>query len=178
MTLPLPSFRIRFLLLALGLSYVWPGVSAWAATNPFADLAAIDRDVAAFTGRDIGQTGGAILPVDRRLRLNGCRSPLALSWRTNRHDAVTVECPDAGSWHLFVPVRQAETGAVAVARGETVSVAVVGDGFAVSQPGEAMEPGAVGDWIRVRGVRNGQAQGEAIRARILRPGEVEVPLRD
>lgn len=173
MTLRFACFRFFCLLTALGLCA--PAIHAQA---PFADLAAIDHQVAMFTGRDIGQAGGAILPVDRRLRLNVCRSALGLSWRGNRHDAVVVECPDPGGWHLFVPVRPAEAGAVAVARGEAVSIAVVGNGFAVSQPGEAMEGGAVGDWIRVRGVRNGQAQGEAMRARIIAPGEVEVPLRD
>jgi len=169
-----PSLRMGALLWAL--IYAWP--ASGAGGSPFADLAAIDRDVAGFTGRDIGQTGGATLPVDRRLRLNACRSPLALSWRSGRHEAVAVECPDPGSWHLIIPVRVAEAGVIAVARGEVVSIAVVGDGFAVSQPGEAMDPGAIGDWIRVRGLRNGQAQGEAMRARITRPGEVEVPLRD
>ena len=56
--------------------------------------------------------------------------------------------------------------------------AVVGEGFSVRQAGEAMDAGAIGDWIRVRGLKNGQAQGEAMRARITRPGEVVVELRD
>ena len=167
-------FRSGVMMLAAGLA----SPAGAAPGSLFADLGAIDRDVAVFTGKEMGQPGGAILPVDRRLRLNACRSPLALSWRGNRRDAVNVECPDPGSWHLFVPVRAPEAGVIAVARGEAVSIAVVGDGFAVSQPGEAMDQGAIGDWIRVRGVRNGQAQGDAMRARITRPGEVEVPLRD
>jgi flagella basal body P-ring formation protein FlgA len=65
-----------------------------------------------------------------------------------------------------------------VARGESVTIALLGDGFSVSQAGEAMDAGAVGDWIRVRGLKNGQAQGDAMRARVSRPGEVVVELRD
>jgi len=180
-----PSLRTRFLLLALGLSYVLPEparANYAPAPNPFADLSTIDANVAAFTGRGIGQTGGANTPVDRRLRLNACRSPLALSWRGGRRDTVLVECPDLGSWRLFVPVRAAETSGsvaqVAVARGEQVSIAVVGEGFSISQPGEAMDSGTVGEWIRVRGVKNGTPQGDAMRAIITRPGVVEVQLRD
>jgi flagella basal body P-ring formation protein FlgA len=139
--------------------------------------------VAAFTGVPAGGMGGAMLPTDRRLRLALCRSPLAMSWRTARRDSLIVECPDPGSWHLFVPVRSAQATPAAAAapvvmRGESVTIAVAGEGFAVTQPGEAMEAGAVGDWIRVRSVRSGQPQGDAMRARITRPGEVEVPLGD
>ncbi|HWU03952.1 MAG TPA: flagella basal body P-ring formation protein FlgA [Novosphingobium sp.] len=144
----------------------------------FVDLAGIDREVAAFTGKSIGQQGGATMPIDRRLRLAACYAPLSLSWQSPRHDIVAVTCPDPGSWHVYVPVRAAEVGAVAIARGESVSIQVVGEGFSVSQPGEAMDAGAVGDWIRVRGLRDGAPRGEPIRARISRPGEVEVPLRD
>lgn len=144
----------------------------------FADLVAIDREVANFVGHAIGQQGGAITPVDRRLRLATCRSPLALSWRLPRRETVVVECPDPGSWHLFVPVRAsgAVPAAVAVARGEGVTIAVTGDGFTVSQPGEALEAGAVGEWIRVRSLREGTPKGEPMRARIARPGQVEVEL--
>jgi flagella basal body P-ring formation protein FlgA len=156
------------------------------AQGAYTDPAAIDRDVAAFTGVPIGGAGGATLPVDRRLRLAACRSPLGVSWRTSRHDSLVVECPDPGSWHLFVPVRAVASAAVAstpaIMRGEAVTIAVAGDGFAVTQPGEAMEAGAVGEWIRVRSVRAGNRQpgqpADAIRARIVRPGEVEVPLEE
>jgi flagella basal body P-ring formation protein FlgA len=63
---------------------------------------------------------------------------------------------------------------------ESVTIAVVGDGFAVSQPGEALDAGAVGDWIRVRTLRTGNnySQNEAVRGRITRPGEVQVELHE
>lgn len=142
----------------------------------YADLGAIDREVVAFTGAGVGSEGGATSPVDRRLRLASCGAPLALSWRTARHDTVLVQCPDAGSWRIFVPVRAAGGGAIMVEKGEAVTIAVAGDGFSVSQPGEALDAGAVGEWVRVRAVKENGFRSDAIRARIVRPGQVEVPL--
>lgn len=148
--------------------------------GPIADLAAMDREVERFTGVPVGAEGGAALPVDRRLRLAPCRSPLALSWRTPRQDTVLVECPDAGSWRIFVPVRRSlgpagggAAAAPAINRGDAVTIAVAGEGFAVSQPGEALEGGPVGTWIRVRGL---SAKAQPMRARVVRPGLVEMPL--
>ena len=90
-----------------------------------------------------------------------------------------VQCPDAGGWHLFVPVRNPvsrASGVAAVARGEEVTVAITGDGFTVSQSGEALEGGVVGDWIRVSPVKDSKTANEPIRARIVRPGLVAVLL--
>lgn len=150
----------------------------------FADLDAIDRQVAAFTGADAGQAGGAMSPVDRRLRLQPCRTGMALSWRTPAQDSVVVQCGDAGGWRIFVPVRSVggagqgagQGGPVAITRGDAVSIAVSGEGFTVSQPGEAMESGPVGGWIKVRPVSGTVVRGDVMRARIERPGLVSVPL--
>lgn len=148
----------------------------------FVDLDAIDRQVASFTGAPAGEVGGAAMPVDRRLRLQPCRSGLSLSWRTQAQDSVVVQCGDPSGWRLFVPVRSggagAGQGAVAVARGDAVAIAVTGEGFTVSQPGEAMESGPVGGWIRVRpaAVPGKATRGDVMRARIERPGLVSLPL--
>lgn len=142
---------------------------------PLTDLAMIDNAVAAFTGQPIGVPGGAAQPVDRRLRLAGCTAPLALSWYGAAQTSVLVSCPDMGGWRVFVPVKEARRdapAAIAVARGEGVTVTVAGDGFSVSQPGEALDAGAVGAWIRVRT----SARGDPLRARIVRPGLVELPV--
>jgi flagella basal body P-ring formation protein FlgA len=154
-----------------------------AATAGFADLDAIDREVAVFTGAPIGVPGGAMLPVDRRLRLQACRAPLAIGWNGLRRDSVQVQCPDAGGWRIFVQVASVApvAAAPAVNRGDAVTIAVNGDGFSVSQPGEALEGGPVGAWIRVRPVSTtaaaaAAARGETLRARIVRPGMVAIPL--
>lgn len=153
--------------------------AAQAQTSPFHDLVAIDREVATFLGAGIGEEGGATLPVDRRLRLAACRSRLTLGWQGTRQDTVLVQCPDAGGWRLFVAVgganRQGTAAAPAappaIARGDALTIAVAGEGFSVSQAGEAMESGAIGGWIRVRT----SAKAIPIRARIERPGLVVVP---
>ncbi len=139
------------------------------------DPGAIDRDVANFTGQPIGAPGGAARPIDRRLRLGLCHSPLAMSWRGDAHAAVLVECPDAGGWHVFVALAAAARQSVAgpvIERGQSVNVALTGDGFSVSQSGEALENGALGAWIKVRTT----AKGDPLQARIVGPGAVEVPV--
>ena len=144
---------------------------------PFADLAVIDREVALFAGAE-----AEAMPLDPRLRLRPCRSPLALSWRGGRRETIVAECPDAGGWRLFVPMRgggAAGPGAApAVNRGDAVTIAVSGPGFSVSQPGEALEAGAPGAWIRVRGL-NAPARGQSaqpLRAQVVRPGLVSLAL--
>lgn len=135
----------------------------------------IDLAVTEFTGASIGTEGGARLPVDRRLRLARCAAPLALEWYGRSHETVLVRCPVAGGWRLFVPI---ESGAVArqepvVARGESVAIVVRGNGFALTRQGEALEGGAVGQWIRVRPAG---ARAEPVRVRILEPGKVGMNL--
>lgn len=157
-------------------------------TTRFADLASVDLAVAQFTGRAIGAPGGAVQPVDRRLRLAYCQSPLMVGWHNgaNRgssssggaHDTVLVRCPDIGSWRLFVPVVPMPVEAapaaapIVVQRGEGVTIAMVGEGFSVEQAGEALDPGPLGAWVRVRT----GARADPLRARIVRPGQVEVPV--
>lgn len=152
------------------------------ADSGFADLDAIDRQVAVFTGVPIGGEGGATLPVDRRLRLRACGAGLGVSWRSAVRDSVIVQCGDLGGWRLFVPVRRAPTAAheapapLAVRRGDAVAITVRGDGFAVSQPGEALEGGAIDAWIRVRPLSPAKGRAEEMRAQVIRPGLVSFPL--
>ncbi|MFN3517572.1 MAG: flagella basal body P-ring formation protein FlgA [Novosphingobium sp.] len=146
------------------------------AQSAVADLAEIDRAVARFTGAPIGAPGGAAMPVDRRLRLAPCRVPLALGWHGTRRDTVEVACPVAGGWRLYVPLAGVARSAAAapwVARGDAVTITVSGEGFAVSQPGEALEAGGEGEWVKVRGVN---PKAPVLRARVLRPGLVGIDL--
>ena len=139
------------------------------------DPAAIDRAVADFTGASLGTPGGAALAVDRRLRLAACTVPLTLGLYGQRHDAVLVQCPTAG-WRLYIPLKAdpaAPAAAPAIMRGDTVTIALGGEGFAVSQPGEALEAGPVGGWIKVRTLATG---GTPLRARVIRPGLVGIDL--
>lgn len=152
-------------------------IAAPATAQPgFADLAAIDQAVADFTGLPLGSPGGAAAPVDRRLKLLRCGVPLALSWYGSLHDSVQVDCPVAGGWRLYVPIASkgpATPAPTAIAKGDAISITVAGDGFAVVQPGEALESGPVGAWIKVRAL-GGNAQ--PMRAKVLRPGQAGIDL--
>lgn len=148
---------------------------AAAIASDFTNLAAIDREIAQFTGAAIGTPGGAKQPVDRRLRLSRCSQHLSFDWYGSRGDTVKVECPDPGSWRIFVPVQrtaQVAADAPLIKRGDAVSIVAQGRGFSVSRTGEAMDNGTVNDWIRVRPAGG----GEPLRGRIMRPGLVVIPV--
>ncbi len=166
---------IRYAATALALTAGAPAAIAGAGAG-FADLGAIDRAVERFTGASTGAQGGATLPVDRRLKLAPCPMQISLEWYGRARDTVLVRCPQAGGWRLFVPVMAMQAGQAAqtaVARGEVVSIIVQGAGFTLSRQGEAMDGGAVGDWIRVRPVG---AKGDPLRLRIIEPGKVGMNL--
>lgn len=157
-------------------AYLFPLAPLHAQEGAFIDPAAIEGEVARFTGAGTAQPGGAVLPIDRRLRLARCAAPLALSWRGARQDMVVVQCP--GGWRLFVALAQGEhsaTAASVIAKGDAVTIVVRGDGYSVSQGGEALEGGAPGIWIRVRAGEKGAGdRNEALRAKVVRPGLVEM----
>src|SRR6478609_6219167 len=71
---PRKGFPMRTKLAVAALALL--GATAPALAAGFADPAAIDRAVAAFTGAPIGTPGGARTPVDRRLRLAACNAGL------------------------------------------------------------------------------------------------------
>ena len=98
-----------------------------------------------------------------------------LSWYGAARKAVQVRCPAAAGWTLYVPVAAPATASEAalIRRGDAVTIMVGGDGFAVSQPGEALEPGARGDWIKVRGL---SAKAPVLRGQVVRPGLINVEL--
>ena len=135
------------------------------AAASFQDLPSIDRAVAAFTGHAVGDEGGPRTTVDARLRLATCPM-VAISWRSDAHDAVVVTCagPD---WRLFVPVRRntpvasgAPAGAVreaaappapiVVRRGDPVLIEAGTDGFAVTREGVAAGDAVAGARVAVR----------------------------
>ena len=147
-----------------------------ALASGFADPVTIDRAVAEFTGAAIGAPGGARSPVDRRLRLAACGSALALEWYGRARDTVLVRCPQQGGWRLFVPLAAGATaqgGPDVVGRGEMVTITVRGSGFTLSRQGEALEAGAIGEWIRVKPA---DKRSEALRAQVVRPGLVGMEL--
>ncbi len=141
------------------------------------DHAALDAAVVRFTGKPLGEVGGAAHPVDRRLRLARCPVPVVTSWYGNRQATAQISCPADQGWKLFVailkPVEQQEAALeTSVSRGDLVSVSVSGTGFMITRQGEALDSGSVGSWIRIK--TDGKAQ--PMRAKIIAPGEVGMVL--
>lgn len=143
------------------------------------DPAQLDWLVERFTGAAQGQPGGAREPVDRRLRLRACNADPQAGWHGTPGRTVMLACPEPGGWKVYVNLIPAiETAAraapvAAVKRGDNLTVSVVGRGFAIRRSAEALESGAVGDWIAVR-----TAPGaEPLRARIVQTGLAEIPLQ-
>ena len=164
--------KIRFNHAALALA----AMAVPAHAQGFADPAAIDQQVAAFLGVSPADAGKAFIPVDRRLKLADCGAPLAIDWPGTRRDSVIVQCPQAGGWKLYVrtmgqaAAAQATAGPV-IKRGDLVTVTVKARGFSVSQEGQALDGGAVGDWIRIKVSKDKEMQ-----AQVLRPGAAVVTM--
>jgi flagella basal body P-ring formation protein FlgA len=169
----LSGWRLTPLVLPMLLPLCDPAAEARGVTQP----AAIDRAVTEFTGNAIGAPGGARVATDPRLMLANCGGPLAVSWHTPARSAVQVDCPGPTSWRIFIAIAPAigsvaaPRAAAAVKRGDALTVVVRGRGFSVQQTAEAMEAGAIGDWIFVRTNR----KSEGLRARIERPGLAVIP---
>ena len=101
---PTTGFRSRRLKMkTLFLGALLLGVTATpAAAQNFQSTLTLDTFVAQFTGRPIGQMGGARAAVDSRLKLAACAAP-QFEWHNEFKEAVVVRCM-APEWKIFVPV--------------------------------------------------------------------------
>jgi flagellar basal body P-ring formation protein FlgA len=138
--------------IAIALFAILPCVPAWA--QQFQDHTAIDAAIVAATGVATGGNGGAVGPVDRRLKLVNC--PVALQADPPAMGAIAIRCLPLG-WRIRVPLlasqsppRVAEMAEILVKRGENVELRASGPGFEVSSTVIAMEDGALGKGIRVK----------------------------
>jgi flagella basal body P-ring formation protein FlgA len=159
---------------------------ALAAAAPHQDTVALDKAVAAFAGKPIGEDGGARAAIDSRLRLKQCPT-VSLSWRTDAYDAVVVACAGP-EWRLFVPIRMpagatvvsrgaaaAPIAAVAaekiIKRGDPLVIEAGSDGFSITREGVAMADAAAGQRLMVR-VENGKMPVQAV---AVAPGRATLP---
>ena len=157
-----------------------------AAAQSFQSTTLIDKAVAGFTGRAIGDDGGARTPVDTRLKLAACPM-VTMNWRTPAHDSVVVACPDP-EWRIYVPIRSAAPAivpasllaptppaptkpAIVIKRGDPVSVAAGSDGFAVTRDGIAVNDAAVGQRLLIK-VQDGKPPIQAV---AVEPGKATIP---
>lgn len=124
------------------------------------DLALLDRAAEIFAGARLGEAGGPIAPIDRRLRLAACASSPEFTWRSDARDAIVIRCPEANGWRIFVSVKaQPFSPAVrpaavkvepVIRRGDPVTLEAGQGSFSVSADGIAMSDAAPGGRLQVK----------------------------
>ncbi|WHU01665.1 flagella basal body P-ring formation protein FlgA [Sphingomonas sp. NIBR02145] len=165
--------------------------AAPAGAQDFQSTAVLDTVVAQFTGKSVGEQGGAIAPIDARLKLTRCAAP-QLEWRSEGHDAVVVRCM-APAWKIFVPVAAVPRPKAAVPapmpanivvrppvavkaepvikRGDSVTVEAGSEGFSISRQGVAVNDAPAGGRMSVK-VDDKQPPIQAI---AIEPGRARLP---
>ncbi|WP_213979652.1 flagella basal body P-ring formation protein FlgA [Sphingomonas sp. dw_22] len=137
-------------------------LAAAPAAEQFQSTVVLDAIVAQFTGKPVGELGGARAPVDSRLKLAQCAAP-QLEWRSEAKDAVLVRCMAPG-WRVYVPVNAApQSRPVAEARaapvvkaepvirrGDPITVEAGAPGFSITREGVAMGDAAPGARLLVK----------------------------
>lgn len=172
----------KMLLLALSCLSADPALSQ----QKFENLDRIDSLVAMTVGANVGEPGGPIAPVDRRLRLAAC--PTTPSVDGPVFGAAIVKC-DALGWRIRVPLvaggAAAASGPVAryasaaratpkeavVRKGDPVQLMAGNAAFSVSRMMVADEDGALGETIRVREDK----KSAPVLAQVVDMGIVRVP---
>lgn len=178
------NIKPKILLLALSTLASQPAI----AQQKFENLDRIDSLVAMTVGANLGEPGGPMAPVDRRLRLAAC--PVTPSVDGPVFGAAIVKC-DALGWRIRVPLvaggavagpvaryaptarpmlREAPKEAV-VKKGDPVQLLAGNASFSVSRMMMADEDGALGETIRVREDK----KSAPILAQVVEMGIVRVP---
>lgn len=156
------------------------------AQQKFENLDRIDGLVAMTVGANIGEPGGPLAPVDRRLRLAAC--PGTPSVEGPVFGAAMVKC-DALGWRIRVPLAGGSAAVAAapaarygmaarpaqremvVKRGDPVQLVAGNSEFSVSRMMVADEDGALGDTIRVREDK----RAAPVLAQVVAMGTVRIP---
>lgn len=129
-----------------------------AATPPggFEDIARLEARVIGALDAGVGQPGGPVAAIDRRLKLARCPEPVTID--PPALGAVALRCPVLG-WRIRVPqvgvaggfTQSAQARATPlVRRGDPVEIRAEGSAFSVVGSAIADEDGAQGARIRVR----------------------------
>jgi flagella basal body P-ring formation protein FlgA len=153
-----------------------------AAAQPTAmNLDELEKIVISTLGADIGEPGGPLAPIDRRMRLSAC--PAGVQIDPPALSAVAVRCPAAG-WRIRIPLthdalpitgKQRSTAATptanaAVRRGDPVQLIAQGSSFQVSIDATAMEDADIGGRVRV----STGSKGSTMFAEVVDVGRVRV----
>lgn len=172
----------KILLLSLSISASDPAL----AQQKFENLDRIDSLVAMTVGANIGEPGGPIAPVDRRLRLAACPTtpgvdgPVfgaaivkcdALGWRIRVPLSAGMAAASSGPVARYAPAARAIPKEAVVKKGDPVQLMAGNASFSVSRMMVADEDGAVGQTIRVREDK----KAAPILAQVVEMGIVRVP---
>lgn len=156
------------------------------AQQKFENLDRIDSLVAMTVGANIGEPGGPLAPVDRRLRLAACpgvpvvEGPVfgaaivkcdALGWRIRVPLAAGASAGASGPVSRYAAAARAVPKEAAVRRGDPVQLTAGNAAFRVTRIMIADEDGAIGETIRVREDR----KSPPVMARVVETGIVRVP---
>ncbi len=161
------------------------------AQQKFENLDRLDGLVAMTVGANLGQPGGPVAPIDRRLKLAPCPSTPNVDGPV--FGAAIVKC-DALGWRIRVPLvaggvqanvtpvsapvtrrvaaMPAPSREVVVKRGDPVQLVAGGTAFQVSRLMVAEEDGAIGAMIRVRGE---DKKAAPVLAQVVEMGLVKIP---
>lgn len=158
------------------------------AQQKFENLDRIDGLVAMTVGANVGEPGGPVAPVDRRLRLAACPGMPTVEGPV--FGAAIVKC-DALGWRVRVPLAAGGAAVtptsggfqranafvrpvareMVVKRGDPVELVAGNAAFSVSRQMIADEDGAVGDTIRVREDK----KATPVLAQVVGMGMVRIP---
>ncbi|WP_246351863.1 flagella basal body P-ring formation protein FlgA [Sphingobium subterraneum] len=160
------------------------------AQQKFENLDRIDGLVAMTVGANLGEPGGPVSPVDRRLRLAAC--PEVPDVQGPVFGAAIVQCKTLG-WRIRVPLSVSLQGSgtpsaapasymrprtvapasreIVVKKGDPVQLVAGGAAFQVSRMMIADEDGAAGQMIRVREDR----KSDPVLAQVVEIGIVRAP---
>lgn len=176
---------IFFPIFAVGSAFIAiasPPAHAQQALPPAQDIDQLEQMVVTSLGADIGQPGGPMAPIDRRMRLAAC--PTGIQIDPPAMSAVTVRCTTSG-WRIRVPLTrngiQPDSGAPRAAaaiqsanadvrRGDPVELVAQGDSFRVSIDAIAMEDANIGGRVRV----STGAKGATMFAQVVDVGRVRL----
>ena len=157
-------------------------LAAQPALPPAQDLDHLEQMVVTALQADVGQPGGPLAPIDRRMWLAAC--PIGIQIDPPTAGAVTVRCTTAG-WRLRVPLARgygqpagssggpagtASFASAVVRKGDPVQLVAQGASYSISVEATAMEDGNVGNRIRVASA----AKGSTLFAEVVDVGKVRL----
>lgn len=165
---------MKKLLLPLALLAAAPAVA-----EPFQNIDALEGRLIGALGAGIGEPGGPMAPIDRRLKLQTCPGTVQID--PPAMGAVALRCAAAG-WRIRVPLTRLGGGAggagglqmraeALVRRGDPVDLVAESGNFSVSVSGVAQEDGAMGSRIRIKA----DGQNAPVFAEVVDSGRVRLP---